>query len=63
MEKRGQLFLMTGVVLTIISMVMAQKYDPEKAWIYLLSDLFLIISTILVIWGIVLVVKAKLKKK
>ena len=63
MLRKGQTFLITGMLLTIISMTITRGYLPDRKWIYIASDIFLIIATVLVIWGVVLVVRAKIKRR
>ncbi len=63
MLRKGQSFLVAGIVLTILSMAVTAGYFPDWKWIYIASDLVLIVATILVIWGVVLVVRSIIRKK
>ena len=56
------MFLVTGIVLTILSMAVTAGYFPDRKWIYIASDIILIAAAILVIWGVVLVVSSKIRK-
>ena len=56
------MFLVTGIVLTILSMAVTAGYFPDWKWIYIASDIILIAAAILVIWGVVLVVSSKIRK-
>lgn len=62
MLRKGQMFLVTGIVLTILSMAVTAGYFPDRKWIYIASDIILIAAAILVIWGVVLVVSSKIRK-
>jgi hypothetical protein len=44
-------------------MLMTTGYFPDWKWIYITSDIFLLAATVLVIWGVVLVARSKLKRK
>ena len=63
MERKGQILLLTGIVFTLLSMVLTKDFIPYSKWVVLLSEILLIVSVVMVIWGFILVVRAKFKKK
>jgi len=62
MLRKGQMFLVTGILLTILSMAVNAGYFPDRKWIFIASDIIMIAAAILVIWGVVLVVRSKIRK-
>jgi hypothetical protein len=52
----------TGILLTILSMAVNAGYFPDRKWIFIASDIIMIAAAILVIWGVVLVVRSKIRK-
>ncbi len=62
MERKGQIFLVIGIFLTLFSVFLTKDYVPDANWIRLMSDITLLLSAVMVVWGIVLVVRAKFRK-
>lgn len=63
MEKKGQVLLLIGILMTLLSMVLTKDFVPDLKWILILSDLVLLVSAVLVVWGFVLVVRSKFIKR
>jgi hypothetical protein len=63
MEKKGQILLVAGILLTLLSMVLTKDFVPDSKWIFILSDILLLVSAVMVIWGFVLVVRSKFSKR
>ncbi len=63
MERKGQVLLFVGIMLTLLSMVMTKDFVPDKKWIFVLSEIMLLVSAVMVIWGFILVVRAKFRKR
>lgn len=49
--------------MTLLSMVLTKDFVPDLKWILILSDLVLLVSAVLVVWGFVLVVRSKFIKR
>lgn len=63
MERKGQLFLMIGVTLSLISIILDKDFVPDYEWIYFIQGVIIGLAVVFVIWGIILVFRAKMKKK
>lgn len=63
MERKGQVFLVVGILLTLLSMLLTKEFIPDQKWIFILSDLLLLGSAVLVVWGFILVVRSKFRKR
>lgn len=57
------MFLVSGILLTLLSMAVTAGYFPDRKWIFIASDIVMILATIMVIWGVVLVARSKFRKK
>ena len=62
MEKNGRYLLIAGILLTLFSVLLTKDYFPDEKWVYLLSDITLIFAAVMVVWGFVLVLIAKIRK-
>lgn len=62
MEKNGRYLLIAGILLTLFSVLLTKDYFPDEKWVYLLSDITLILAAVMVVWGFVLVIIAKIRK-
>jgi hypothetical protein len=63
MKQKGQILLVTGILLTLLSMVLTKDFVPESKWIFVLSEVLLLASAVLVIWGFILVVRSIFRKQ
>jgi hypothetical protein len=63
MEKKGQILLLIGVILSIASMVITRIEDSGEGWVDFLSGMMSGIAIVFVIYGIILVFRSKKKQK
>jgi putative effector of murein hydrolase LrgA (UPF0299 family) len=63
MEIKGRLFIIIGILFTIGSTIIDKNSEMEEEWFSIISVVFLGIGTILVISGVVMIFRAKKKKK
>ncbi len=63
MERKGQVLLLVGIMFTLLSMVLTKDFVPDEKWIFVLSEVMLLVSAVMVIWGFILVVRAKFRKR
>lgn len=62
MEKKGQIFLLIGVLLSLASMIIS-RLERSGDWIDFVSGMFTGMGAVFVIWGIIQIFRSKRKKK
>jgi len=63
MERKGQLNLLIGVILAIISMILGWAFIPDYEWIDFLTGVVAGLGLVFVILGLIQVIRAKRNKK
>jgi hypothetical protein len=63
MERKGQILLLTGVILSLASMAMTRIENAGEGWIEFVSGMFTGIAMVFVIYGIILIFRSKRKAK
>lgn len=63
MKQKGQILLVAGILLTLLYMVLTNKVMPESRWILIFSEILLLASAVMVIWGFILVMRSLFRKQ
>lgn len=63
MKQKGQILLVAGILLTLLYMVLTNKVVPESRWILIFSEILLLVSAVMVIWGFILVMRSLFRKQ
>gem|GEM_PF-2761012 len=63
MKQKGQILLVAGILLTLLYMVLTKNAAPESKGILIFSEILLLVSAVMVIWGFILVVRSIFRKR